>query len=75
MPALLSAMGVSSVDEACDKIERIMADSGLETRLSGLGIDEGDIDKIVENTRWDRLALLPKPMDKDDLRTMLKGIL
>ena len=52
-----------------------MADSGLETRLSGLGIGEGDIDKIVENTRWDRLALLPKPMDKDDLRTMLKGIL
>ncbi len=75
MPSLLSALGVTSVDEACAKIERIMSDCGLETRLSGLGIDEGDIDKIVENTRWDRLALLPKPMDKDDLRTMLKGIL
>ena len=75
MPALLSALGVGSVAEACAKIERIMSDCGLETRLSGLGIGEGDVDLIVENTRWDRLALLPKPMEKDDLRTMLRGIL
>ena len=75
MPALLSALGVESVAEACAKIERIMSDCGLETRLSGLGIGEGDVDLIVENTRWDRLALLPKPMEKDDLRTMLREIL
>ena len=75
MPALLSALGVESVAEACSKIERIMSDCGLETRLSGLGIGEGDVDLIVENTRWDRLALLPKPMEKDDLRTMLREIL
>ena len=75
MPALLSALGVGSVAEACAKIERIMSDCGLETRLSGLGIGEGDVDLIVENTRWDRLALLPKPMEKDDLRTMLREIL
>ena len=74
MPALLSALGVGSVAEACAKIERIMSDCGLETRLSGLGIGEGDVDLIVENTRWDRLALLPKPMEKDDLRTMLREI-
>ena len=75
MPALLSALGVNSVDEACERIERIMADCGLETRLSGLGISEQDLDKIVENTRWDRLALLPREMAKDDLKSMLKGIL
>ena len=75
MPALLSALGVGSVAEACAKIERIMSDCGLETRLSGLGIGEGDVDLIVENTRWDRLALLPKPMEKDDLRAMLREIL
>ena len=75
MPALLSALGVESVAEACSKIERIISDCGLETRLSGLGIGEGDVDLIVENTRWDRLALLPKPMEKDDLRTMLREIL
>jgi alcohol dehydrogenase class IV len=75
MPALLSALGVASIDEACDKIERIMSDCGLETRLSGLGIAEEDVDTIVENTRWDRLALLPKSIDEDGLRTMLRGIL
>ncbi len=75
MPALLSALGVGNIDEACAKIERIMSDCGLETRLSGLGIDEDGLDRIVEHTRWDRLALLPKSMDKDELRTMLRGIL
>ena len=52
-----------------------MTDCGLETRLSGLGIAEEDVDTIVENTRWDRLALLPKSIDEDGLRTMLRGIL
>ena len=75
MPALLSSLGVDSVEDACAKVERIMADSGLQTRLSGLGIEEGDIDLIVEKTRWERLALLPKPMEKEDLKTMLEGIL
>ena len=75
MPALLSALGVGSLEEACQKLERIMSDCGLETRLSGLGVQEEDIDKIVENTRWDRLALLPKPMEKDDLREILKEII
>ncbi len=73
--ALLSALGVSTIEEACNKIERIMSDCGLETRLSGLGVQEDDIDKLVEHTRWDRLALLPKPMEKDDLREMLRNIL
>ncbi len=75
MPALYSALGVSNLDEACDKVERIMADCGLETRLSGLGVGGDDIDKIVDHTRWDRLALLPRPIEKDDLRAMLTGIL
>lgn len=75
MPALLSALSVDSLDEACDKIERIISDCGLETRLSGLGIGEDDIDLIVEETRWERLALLPKPMERDDLKAMLTGIL
>ena len=75
MPALLSAMDVNSVDEACEKIDQIMSDCGLETRLSGLGIGEDDVDLIVEETRWERLALLPKPMEKDDLRSMLMAIL
>ncbi len=74
MPALLAALGVNDVDEACEKIERIIAACGLETRLSGLGIGTGDIETIVERTRWDRMAHLPREIDAEGLRGMLVGI-
>ena len=74
MPALLSALGVGDLDEACAKIERIIASCGLETRLSGLGIGADDIGTIVERTRWDRMAQLPREIDADGLRGMLVGI-
>ena len=74
MPALLAALGVNDVDEACEKIERIIVACGLETRLSGLGIGAGDIETIVERTRWDRMAQLPRALDAEGLRGMLVGI-
>ena len=74
MPALLSALGVGDLDEACAKIERIITSCGLETRLSGLGIGADDIGTIVERTRWDRMAQLPREIDADGLRGMLVGI-
>ena len=74
MPALLAALGVNDVDEACEKIERIIGVCGLETRLSGLGIGAGDIETIVERTRWDRMAQLPREINADGLRGMLEGI-
>ena len=74
MPALLSALGVGDVDEACAKIERIIAACGLETRLSGLGIGEDGIERVVERTRWNRMAQLPREIDAEGLRGMLVGI-
>ena len=74
IPALLSSLGVSTLEEACDKVDRIISNCGLETRLSGLGINADDIDQIVEHTRWERLAKLPRPMSHDDLRQMLQAI-
>ena len=74
MPALLAALGVDDVDEACAKIERIIASCGLETRLSGLGIGAGDVGTIVERTRWDRMGKLPRTLDSEGLRGMLGGI-
>ena len=74
MPALLSALGVESVDEACAKIERIISACGLETRLSGLGIGSEDLETIVERTRWDRMAQLPRGIDAAGLRGMLGEI-
>ena len=75
IPALLSALGVDSLDGACAKIDRIIKDCGLQTRLSGLGIQPDDIDRIVELSRWDRLAQLPRPMSEHDLRQMLSKII
>ncbi len=74
-PALLSALGVESVDSACRKITEIMERCGLHTRLSGLGVGQDDIERIVAHSRWDRLTLMPNPMSKDDLRDMLVNIL
>lgn len=74
MPALLAALGADDVTDACEKIERIIAACGLETRLSGLGIGADDIDTIVERTRWDRMAQLPRALDAEGLRGMLVGI-
>ncbi len=75
MPALLSAMGVEDTDSACAKITEIMESCGLQTRLSGLGVGREDIGHIVEHSRWERLALMPKPISKDELRDTLLGIL
>ncbi len=74
-PALLSALGAASVDAACDKITEIMERCGLHTRLSGLGVDREGVDRIVEHSRWERLALMPNPMTEDELRDTLVGIL
>ena len=75
MPPLLAALGVDGLDAACAKIESVISGSGLETRLSGLGVCEDDVDTIVEQTRWDRMAQLPRPMDEDTLRETLQRIL
>ena len=74
-PALLSALGSASVDAACDKITEIMERCGLHTRLSGLGVDRDGVDRIVEHSRWERLALMPSPMTENELRETLVGIL
>ncbi|MCH9040335.1 MAG: hypothetical protein IIC23_13235, partial [Chloroflexi bacterium] len=52
-----------------------MTRCGLETRLSGLGLMEGDLDRLVESTRWNRTVALPIPLGPDDLRGMLEKLL
>ena len=54
----------------------LMNDIGLETQLSGLGINESDIDTIVENGFTpSRIRNNPRTIDKIHLQKMLKGIL
>ena len=75
LPALWEALGVHDLDGACDRITRIMTRCGLETRLSGLGLVEGDLDRLVESTRWNRTVALPIPLGPDDLRGLLEKLL
>ncbi len=44
---LLDALGVSDVEEACQKITAMMENCRLPTRLNRLRIKEGDLDNIV----------------------------
>jgi alcohol dehydrogenase class IV len=75
LPALWDALGVKDLDEACARITRIMERCGLETRLSGLGIGESDMDTLIENIRWDRTAILPRPLEADDARQLLQALI
>jgi alcohol dehydrogenase class IV len=75
MPALYAALGAQDLDGACARITQIMTRCGLETKLSGLGLGEGDVDTLVESTRWDRTRTLPRPLGRDDLRGLLTELL
>lgn len=47
---------------------------GLQTRLHGLGIGENDIDTLLDNIRWDRLDVMPNPIDRDEMRAVLQAL-
>ncbi|MDA0771288.1 MAG: hypothetical protein BZY79_00300 [SAR202 cluster bacterium Casp-Chloro-G4] len=75
MPALWRALGVEDLDGACERITRLMTRCGLQTNLSGLGMEETDLDTLVANTRWDRTRTLPRPLGQDDLRGLIQELL
>ena len=75
LPALWDAFGVSGVDEAVVRIEEIMKNCGMETRLSALGVGEDEIDQLVENIRWDRVDVLPRALGRDDARGILQDLI
>ena len=75
IPPLLSALEVDNIDAACAKIDRIIRATGLQTRLSALGLRETDLPQVVETARWDRIAQHPNPPTRAELDEMLRGIL
>ena len=75
LTALWDALGVNDIDSATERIERIMTRCGLETKLSGLGLHASDLDTLVDNVRWDRVTVLPRPFDRDDARAMFEALL
>ena len=75
LPALWNALGVDDLDGAVTRITRLIERCGLETRLRGLGLSDGDMDTLIDNIRWDRVDVLPRPMDKGDATPLMKALM
>ncbi len=75
LPALWNALGVDDLDGAVTRITRLIERCGLETRLQGLGLSDGDVDTLVDNISWDRVNVLPRPLDKSDAAPLMKALL
>jgi alcohol dehydrogenase class IV len=72
LPPLWHALGVADLDGAIERITRLFAGCRLATRLRDVGVGEGDIERLVEEMRWDRTAVLPRPLGRDDARRILR---
>lgn len=75
LPALWDALGVDGLDHAKQRLTEIMLACGLETRLGPMGVVQKDLDIMLEYVPWERLANIPKPMSKEDARSVLEGLL
>ncbi len=74
LPALWGALGVADLDGAVERLTTLLARCGLETRLRGLGVGEGDVETLVEHMRWERVGVLPRPLGRDDARRVLRDL-
>ena len=75
LPALWDAMGVLGLEEATQRLTEIIERCGLETRLSGLGLKEGDMETLLDNVKWDRLTTLPRPLGRESVAPLLRRLL
>jgi len=75
LPALWRALGVDGLDAAAERLTTLLGCCGLATRLGQLGIRPEDVETIVEHTRWERVAVVPRPLGRDELRGMLQELL
>jgi alcohol dehydrogenase len=72
LPALWQVLGVADLEGAVLRITTLFARCGLATRLRDLGVGEGDVEHLVEEMRWERTAVLPRPLSRDDARRILR---
>ena len=75
LPVLWDALGVKNLEEAKARIIQMMARCGLDTRLNRLGVRPDGMETLVEHTRWDRVDVLPRTLDREDLRGLLQGLM
>ena len=75
LPALWDAMGVKNLEEGTVRIVQIMERCGLKTRLRSLGVLPDGMETLLDHTRWDRVGVLPRTLERDDLRVLLQGLM
>ncbi len=75
LPALWEALGVKDLNEATTRITEIIEKCGLETRLPELGVGDGDMETLLDNIRWDRFGVLPRPLDRENTRVLLQELM
>jgi alcohol dehydrogenase class IV len=75
LPALWQALGVGSLEEALGRLGQLMDACGLVTRLGGLGVKAADLELLVEHMRWDRTAVLPRALGRDNARAIFRDLL
>ena len=76
LPALLAALGAPTVEHAAEQIGRLMANVGLATRFSELGLSHDALDVIVAEGYYpERADNNPRDYSRDEIRSLLAGIL
>jgi alcohol dehydrogenase class IV len=74
LPALWRALGVDDLDDAVRRITAMMTACGLATRLQELGPGLADVETLVEHMRWERVAVLPRPLGREHARELLTAL-
>jgi alcohol dehydrogenase class IV len=75
LPALWRALGVADLDEAVARLTTILTRCGLATRLGGLGLGPDAVPILLEHMRWERVAPLPRPLDRAAAREIFTALL
>ncbi|RSK25719.1 iron-containing alcohol dehydrogenase [Bacillus sp. HMF5848] len=76
MDALFTMIGYESLESFVGRVEEIMKNIEIPTRLSALNVKESDLDRIVEiSMKAPLIHFTPVKMDEDVLYDLLKSIL
>lgn len=73
--AVIGLLGCAGPKEARAKIAALMTAIGLKTRLSELGVGEGDLGLMMDNVNLERLKNNPRVVTREGLQALLRSLL
>lgn len=72
---IVNVLGASNSYQAKERIDQLMHNIGLKTRLSELGINYDNLGIIIKNVNLERIKNNPRQVTEHCLRGILKGLL